>query len=230
MLIEAKTSGECTFDTITKSSQFLQHKNKVHLNRNHFKLTELFHKLILQIGEDPTRECVNGTPARAAKSLKFLTSGYSCTLEDEVNNALFSCQSNEMVIAQDIELFSMCEHHLLPFIGKCHVGYIPQRMVISLSKIARIVDMFARRLQIQERLTNDIACALEKALSAQGIIVMIEAMHLCMKLRRVQKKSSITKTMVTTGIFKDEHALKQEFFNITTTTKNHHNNDNLIDF
>lgn len=135
-----------------------------------------------------------------------------------------------MVVVQDIEFFSMCEHHLLPFIGKCHVGYVPQGKVIGLSKIARIVDMFARRLQIQERLTNDIAIALEKILTAQGIIVMIQSMHLCMKMRGVQKKSSITKTMVTTGVFKDNHQLKQEFFNIVTTTQNHHSNDNLINF
>ncbi len=132
-----------------------------------------------------------------------------------------------MVVVQDIELFSMCEHHLLPFIGKCHIGYIPQGKVIGLSKIARIVDMFARRLQIQERLTHDIANAFEKILKAQGIIVMIEAVHLCMMMRGVQKKSSITKTIVTSGVFKDNHPLKQEFFNIITSTRNYHSNNDF---
>ena len=175
------------------------------------RLAELYQKLILLIGEDPNREGLKDTATRAAKSLLFLTSGYNTLPKDEVNDALFTCHSDEMIIVKDIELFSICEHHLLPFIGKCHIGYIPNGKIVGLSKIARVVDVYARRLQIQEHLTKQIADAIAEILMAKGVIVIIEAMHLCMMMRGVQKSSVITKTLATTGVFKNNSQFKQEF-------------------
>jgi GTP cyclohydrolase I len=177
-------------------------------------LEDAFSKIIELIGEDPNREGLSDTPARAAKAMEFLTRGYKQTLEEVVNNALFESDTNEMVIVQDIELFSLCEHHLLPFIGKCHVAYIPTGHVLGLSKIARIVDMFARRLQIQENLTKQIAEAIQSVTSAAGVGVIIEAQHMCMMMRGVQKQNSIMKSSVMLGAFRNNVSTRMEFLQL----------------
>ena len=167
--------------------------------------------ILAEIGEDPAREGLLKTPERVEKSLKFLTRGYGQTLEEIVNGALFEAESDDMVIVRDIEFFSMCEHHLLPFFGKCHVGYIPKGKIIGVSKIARIVEMFSRRLQIQERLTREISQALSDILDAEGVGVVMEAQHLCMKMRGVEKQNSIMTTSSMLGSFRRELATRNEF-------------------
>ena len=167
--------------------------------------------ILAEIGEDPAREGLLKTPERVEKSLKFLTRGYGQTLEEIVNGALFEAESDDMVIVRDIEFFSMCEHHLLPFFGKCHVGYIPKKKIIGVSKIARIVEMFSRRLQIQERLTREISQALSDILDAEGVGVVMEAQHLCMKMRGVEKQNSIMTTSSMLGSFRRELATRNEF-------------------
>ena len=164
-----------------------------------------------EIGEDPTREGLLKTPERVEKSLKFLTRGYGQTLEEIVNGALFEAESDDMVIVRDIEFFSMCEHHMLPFFGKCHVGYIPRGKIIGVSKIARIVEMFSRRLQVQERLTKEISHAVSDILDAEGVGVVMEAQHLCMKMRGVEKQNSIMTTSSMLGSFRRELATRNEF-------------------
>ena len=153
-------------------------------------MNDAFTTILTEIGEDPSREGLRDTPKRAAKAMQFLTSGYKKTVEEIVNNALFESDSNEMIVVQDIELYSMCEHHLLPFIGKCHVAYIPTGKVLGLSKVARIVEMFARRLQIQENLTKEVAETIQSVTAASGVSVIIEAKHMCMMMRGVEKQNS----------------------------------------
>ena len=167
--------------------------------------------IIVELGEDPEREGLVKTPERVERSLRFLTRGYHQKLEDVVNGALFEAESDDMVIVRNIEFFSMCEHHMLPFFGKCHVGYIPNKKILGLSKVARIVDMFARRLQIQERMTKEIASALMEILDAQGVGVVIEAQHLCMQMRGVEKQDSFTTTSSMQGSFRSELATRNEF-------------------
>jgi len=162
-------------------------------------MEENFSQIIEAVGEDLTREGLVDTPKRAAKAFKFLTHGYEKTLEEVLNGAIFTADSEDMVIVKDIELYSLCEHHLLPFIGKCHVGYLPQGKVLGLSKVARVVDMYARRLQIQERLTKQIADAIEQATGARGVAVVIEAKHLCMMMRGVEKQNSVMTTSAMKG-------------------------------
>ena len=167
---------------------------------------------ILQaMGEDPTREGLVDTPKRVAKSYEFLTRGYRQNLEEVVNGALFEAESDDMVIVRDIEFFSMCEHHMLPFFGKCRVGYIPQGKIIGVSKVARIVDMFARRLQVQERLTKQVAHAINDILGAEGVGVVVEARHLCMQMRGVEKQNSVMTTSSMLGSFRRELATRNEF-------------------
>ena len=168
-------------------------------------------EILVALGENPEREGLLKTPERVDRSLKFLTRGYHQKLEDVVNGALFEAESDDMVIVRDIEFFSMCEHHMLPFFGKCHVGYIPNKKILGLSKVARIVDMFARRLQIQERMTKEIASALMEILDAQGVGVVIEAQHLCMQMRGVEKQDSFTTTSSMQGSFRSELATRNEF-------------------
>ncbi len=173
-----------------------------------------FSKLIEAVGEDINREGLIDTPKRAAKAFKFLNNGYEKTLDEVLNNAIFQADTEDMVIVKDIELYSLCEHHLLPFIGKCHIGYLPNGKVIGLSKMARVVDMFARRLQIQEKLTKQIASAIEEVTGARGVAVVIEAKHLCMMMRGVEKQNSVMTTSVMTGIFREEISTRSEFLTL----------------
>jgi GTP cyclohydrolase I len=175
------------------------------------KLEYIYTQMLEILGEDPTREGILKTPQRAAKALQFLTQGYDQNVEEVVNDAIFNEEYDEMVIVKDIECYSLCEHHLLPFFGKCHVGYIPRKKIIGLSKIPRIVDMFARRLQVQERLTKQIAEALQEVLTPAGVAVVIEAQHLCMMVRGVQKQHSQTMTNVMLGEFRDKNSTRTEF-------------------
>ena len=162
-------------------------------------MQQQIHDILVEMGEDPSREGLLDTPKRVEKSLRFLTRGYGQTLEEVVNGALFEAESDDMVIVRDIEFFSLCEHHMLPFFGKCHVGYIPKGKIIGVSKVARIVDMFARRLQVQERLTKQVSEALMKILGAEGVGVVVEAQHLCMQMRGVEKQESVMTTSSMVG-------------------------------
>jgi GTP cyclohydrolase I len=175
------------------------------------KLEYIYTQMLEILGEDPTREGILKTPQRAAKALQFLTQGYDQNVEEVVNDAIFNEEYDEMVIVKDIECYSLCEHHLLPFFGKCHVGYIPRKKIIGLSKIPRIVDMFARRLQVQERLTRQIAEALQEVLNPAGVAVVMEAQHLCMMVRGVQKQHSQTMTNVMLGEFRNKNSTRAEF-------------------
>jgi GTP cyclohydrolase I len=177
-------------------------------------MQDAYKTIIEQVGEDPDREGLTRTPERAAKAMVFLTRGYSQTLTQVVNDALFESDTSEMIVVQDIELYSLCEHHLLPFIGKCHVAYIPTGKVLGLSKVARIVDMFARRLQIQENLTRQIAEAIQSVTEAAGVSVIIEAKHMCMMMRGVQKQNSAMKTSVMLGDFRSNQSTRMEFLSL----------------
>ncbi|RUR16945.1 GTP cyclohydrolase I FolE [Legionella sp. km535] len=177
-------------------------------------MEQLYKKLIEEVGEDVQREGLVDTPARAANAMRYLTKGYHESLDDIINNALFDSDMSEMVIVKDIELYSLCEHHLLPFIGKCHVGYLPSGKVIGLSKIARIVDFYARRLQIQERMTGEIAHCIEDITGARGVAVVIEAKHLCMMMRGVEKQNSVMTTSVMLGEMQHNSNSRMEFLNL----------------
>ena len=180
-------------------------------------LADSYRELIQGIGEDDDREGLRHTPERAAKALWFLTRGYRQNLDDVVNDALFETDLDEIVLVKDIELYSMCEHHLLPFVGKCHVGYLPRGRVLGLSKIARIVDMYARRLQIQEKLTQQIANTILSVTSAAGVGVIVEAQHLCMAMRGVEKQHSSMKTSVMLGDFRTSAPTRAEFLQLVGT-------------
>jgi GTP cyclohydrolase I len=177
-------------------------------------MEQSFLSLLEAIGEDPKREGLVRTPGRAARAFEFLTAGYRQSLDDIINNALFESEASEIILVKDIELYSLCEHHLIPFIGKAHVAYIPNGKVVGLSKTARIVDMFARRLQIQENLTMQIADALMKALQPRGVGVVIEAKHLCMMMRGVEKQNSVMKTSCLLGVFKEDARTRSEFLSL----------------
>ncbi|MCX4024872.1 GTP cyclohydrolase I FolE [Endozoicomonas sp. SM1973] len=177
-------------------------------------MEQAFSKIIEAIGEDVSRPGLKDTPARAAKAMQFLTRGYQQSLEEVVNDALFPSDNDEMVLVKDIELYSLCEHHLLPFIGKCHVAYLPTGNVLGLSKVARIVDMFARRLQIQENMTRQIAETIEQVTNAKGVAVVIEAKHMCMMMRGVEKQNSVMKTSVMLGQFRKSENTRFEFLSL----------------
>jgi GTP cyclohydrolase I len=177
-------------------------------------LEEAYRNLLEAIGEDPDRQGLQRTPIRAARALEFLTQGYRQNLDDIVNDAIFDSEASEIILVKDIELYSLCEHHLLPFIGRAHVAYIPNGKVIGLSKVARIVDVFARRLQIQENLTTQIAESLMKCLEPGGVAVVVEAKHLCMMMRGVEKQNSIMKTSCLLGSFKDDARTRSEFLSL----------------
>jgi len=183
---------------------------------NEDKLASRFSEIIELIGEDSDRDGLRDTPLRAAKALLYLTQGYRLRFEDVVNNAIFESNNDEMVIVRNIELYSLCEHHLLPFIGKCHVAYIPTGKVIGLSKIARIVDMFARRLQIQETLTAQIAEVIRDTTNASGVGVIIEAKHLCMMMRGVEKQNSQMTTSMMLGSFRHNEQTRMEFLKLVS--------------
>ena len=177
-------------------------------------MIEEIRSILSQMGEDPNRDGLLNTPRRVDHTMRFLTSGYRMDADELLNKALFDVSYDEMVIVRDIEVFSLCEHHLLPFFGKCHVGYIPDGRVIGLSKIPRLVDMFARRLQVQERLTTQIAETINAKIHPRGVAVVIEAQHLCMIMRGVEKQNSVAVTSSMIGVFKDNQNTRNEFLNL----------------
>ncbi|MCF6458351.1 MULTISPECIES: GTP cyclohydrolase I FolE [Pseudoalteromonas] len=178
------------------------------------KLAENYRQIIEAVGENPEREGLLDTPKRAAKAMEYLTQGYRQTLDEITNNAVFTSDADDMVLIQDIELYSMCEHHLLPFVGRCHIAYIPDGKVLGLSKFARIVDMFARRFQIQEQLTHQIAEAVQQVTNAKGVGVIVEAKHMCMMMRGVEKQNSKMRTSVMLGNFREDPKTRNEFLQL----------------
>lgn len=181
---------------------------------NAAKVEHLIHELLIEMGEDPEREGLRKTPHRVAAALDFLTSGYKVDQEQLINGAIFTQETNNMVIARDIEVYSLCEHHMLPFFGRCHIGYISNGKIFGVSKLARLVDMYARRLQVQERLTEQIAHAVQHAIGAEGVGVIIEARHLCMMMRGVQKQNSLMTTSSVLGSFHSSIATRNEFLSL----------------
>jgi GTP cyclohydrolase IA len=177
-------------------------------------MQDVVRRLLVELGEDPDREGLARTPKRVEKALRFLTSGYSANIDEVLNDALFTVDYNEMVIVKDIDFYSLCEHHLLPFFGKCHIAYIPSTRVIGLSKIPRLVDVFSRRLQIQERLTNQIADTIREKISPLGVAVVIEATHLCMSMRGVEKQNSFAVTSAMVGAFRANARTRMEFLEL----------------
>jgi GTP cyclohydrolase I len=177
-------------------------------------MQDLIRRLLKELGEDPDREGLVNTPKRVEQALRFLTSGYKADVDDVINNALFTVDYSEMVIVKDIDFYSLCEHHLLPFFGKCHVAYIPSDKVIGLSKIPRLVDVFSRRLQVQERLTNQIADTILDKLAPRGVAVVMEGTHLCMSMRGVEKQNSFAVTSAMHGIFRDKARTRMEFLEL----------------
>jgi GTP cyclohydrolase I len=177
-------------------------------------MQEIIRQLLAELGEDPTREGLRDTPKRVEKSLRFLTNGYAADVDAVLNNALFTVDYNEMVIVKDIDFYSLCEHHLLPFFGKCHVAYIPQDRVLGLSKIPRLVEIFARRLQVQERLTNQIAETLRDKIRPLGVGIVMEASHLCMSMRGVEKQNSVAVTSAMLGVFQHDARTRMEFLDL----------------
>ncbi|WP_108444625.1 GTP cyclohydrolase I FolE [Halomonas denitrificans] len=178
------------------------------------ELANHYRHIIQELGENPEREGLRDTPKRAAKAMQFLNRGYTQSLEEIINGAVFESETDEMVLVKDIELYSMCEHHLLPFIGKCHIAYLPSGKVLGLSKFARIVDMYARRMQIQENLTRQIAEAVQQVTDARGVAVVIEARHLCMMMRGVEKQNSSMTSSVMLGAFREKPSTRQEFLTL----------------
>jgi GTP cyclohydrolase I len=195
------------------TEDFPQTRGKID-NQRVEALEEVYRNLLEAIGEDPERQGLQRTPIRAARALEFLTQGYRQNLDEIVNEAIFDSDASEIILVKDIELYSLCEHHMLPFIGRAHVAYIPNGKVIGLSKVARIVDVFARRLQIQENLTTQIAESLMDALHPSGVAVVVEAKHLCMMMRGVEKQNSIMKTSCLLGSFKDDARTRSEFLSL----------------
>jgi len=198
-------------ERFTRSSQRLTDENIE-------ALADAFREILEAVGEDVDREGLRRTPIRAARALEFLTQGYRQNLNQIVNDAVFESDASEIILVKDIELYSMCEHHLLPFIGRAHVAYIPNGKVLGLSKVARIVDVFARRLQIQENLTTQIAESLMKCLEPSGVAVVVEAKHLCMMMRGVEKQNSVMKTSCLLGTFKEDARTRSEFLSLLVGT------------
>jgi GTP cyclohydrolase I len=178
------------------------------------RMQDLIVRLLTELGEDPAREGLRDTPKRVEKSLRFLTSGYQADIDEVINNALFTVDYSEMVIVKDIDFYSLCEHHLLPFFGKCHIAYIPQQKVIGLSKIPRLVDVFARRLQVQERLTHQIAEVIKEKIAPLGVAVVMEGTHLCMSMRGVEKQNSFAVTSAMLGAFRENARTRSEFLEL----------------
>ena len=197
---------------MSKPTEIILHDTSVEAPRE--SIADLVRKMIALIGEDPNREGLRKTPERFEKALKFLTSGYNQNLDNVLNGATFSVHYDEMVVVKDIEFFSLCEHHLLPFFGKAHVAYLPSKRVLGLSKIARLVNMYARRLQIQERMTSQIAQAIEEKISPEGVGVIIEARHLCMQMRGVEKQHGQAVTSAMLGSFRHNKQTRDEFLSL----------------
>jgi GTP cyclohydrolase I len=187
---------------------------------NEERVAELIRELLIEIGEDPKREGIVKTPLRAARALDFLTSGYTKGTEDVVNDAVFESEANNMIIVRDIEVYSLCEHHMLPFFGRAHIGYIPRGKVLGVSKLARITDCFSRRLQIQERLTSQVAHAVMDTIDAEGVGVVMECHHLCMMMRGVEKQNSVMTTSSVLGSFHGNPSTRTEFFNLISKPHN----------
>ena len=185
----------------------------------HNSLSQSYREILIGLGENPDREGLQDTPVRAAKAMQYLCHGYEQSVDEIVNGALFASDNDEMIIVDNIELYSLCEHHMLPFIGKAHVAYIPTGKVLGLSKIARLVDMFARRLQIQENLTRQIAEAVQQVTGAAGVAVVIEAKHMCMMMRGVEKQNSTMNTSVMLGAFRESSNTRQEFLQLIGRSK-----------
>ena len=184
------------------------------MNNNNNKLSNSVRNILEEIGEDSEREGLLKTPERVSKSLSFLTNGYKLNPEEILRSALFSEEYNQMVLVKDIEVYSLCEHHMLPFFGKAHIAYIPDGTIVGLSKIPRVVDVFARRLQVQERLTDEIKDCIQNTMNPKGVAVVIEAQHLCMQMRGVQKQNSITTSSSFSGIFMSDEKTRAEFMNL----------------
>ena len=185
----------------------------------HDNVKELAKKLLIEIGEDPDREGLLNTPLRVAKAWDFLSKGYKQDIDEIINNAIFEEEYDQMVVVKDIEFYSMCEHHLLPFFGVAHIAYIPNGKIIGLSKIPRILDMFARRLQVQERMTQEVATMLQSKLNPRGVAVIIEAQHMCMQMRGVEKRKSYMSTSAMLGIFREDNKTRKEFLDIVKLEK-----------
>lgn len=189
-------------------------KNFMKKNVNEAKVADLVKALLVELGEDPERDGLRKTPQRVAKAMAYLTRGYRQSRAKVVNQAIFTAESDQMVVLKDIEVYSLCEHHMLPFYGKCHVCYIAQGKVLGVSKIARIVDMYARRLQIQERLTEEIARAIQEETGAIGVAVVMECKHLCMMMRGVEKQNSVMTTSAVRGVLREKAEARQEFLSL----------------
>jgi len=202
---------------MTKPTEILLHDAKVETPKE--TIAELMRKVIVLLGEDPNREGLRKTPERFEKALKYLTSGYQQNMESLLNGATFSVHYDEMVVVKDIEFFSLCEHHLLPFFGKAHVAYLPNKRVLGLSKIARLVNMYGRRLQIQERMTSQIAEAIQEKISPEGVGVIIEARHLCMQMRGVEKQHGQAVTSAMLGSFRHNKQTRDEFLSLVRSNK-----------
>ncbi len=181
---------------------------------NHERVSQLIRELLVELGEDPEREGLRDTPMRVARAYEFLTSGYKHDSADVVGQAVFESEVNNMIISRDIEIYSLCEHHMLPFYGRCHIGYIPKKKILGVSKLSRIVDCYARRLQIQERLTSQIAHEIMDLADAEGVGVVMECRHLCMMMRGVQKQNSVMTTSSVLGCFRKEIATREEFMTL----------------
>jgi GTP cyclohydrolase I len=202
---------------MTKPTEILLHDVKIEAPKE--TIAELMRKVIVLLGEDPNREGLRKTPERFEKALKYLTSGYQQNMESLLNGATFSVHYDEMVVVKDIEFFSLCEHHLLPFFGKAHVAYLPNKRVLGLSKIARLVNMYGRRLQIQERMTSQIAEAIQEKISPEGVGVIIEARHLCMQMRGVEKQHGQAVTSAMLGSFRHNKETRDEFLSLVRSNK-----------
>ena len=202
---------------MSKPTEIMLHETKLEIPQE--SIADLVRKMIVVLGEDPNREGLRKTPERFEKALKFLTSGYHQNLDSDLNGATFSVHYDEMVVVKDIEFFSLCEHHLLPFFGKAHVAYLPSQKVLGLSKIARLVNMYARRLQIQERMTSQIAAAISEKISPEGVGVIIEARHLCMQMRGVEKQHGQAVTSAMLGSFCYNKQTRDEFLSLVRAKK-----------
>jgi GTP cyclohydrolase I len=198
----------------TRMKKSMQRTVDVRGNGRPSELQDMVERMLVVLGEDPTRNGLLKTPERVSKALQFMTTGYTQNIDTLLNGALFPIEYDEMVIVKDIDFFSMCEHHLLPFFGKCHVGYMPNKKVVGLSKIPRLVDAFSRRLQVQERLTVEIAETLQSKLKAHGVAVVMEARHLCMMMRGVEKQNTVAVTSSMLGVFRNQLQTREEFLKL----------------